>query len=386
MPQRGTDHAPTPPTAAGAVVVIPREPGRDRQRHEWVTLEHMARRIAALLGYRYVGEDVEAARASGRLYAVPEDTLLAEDAQRLGIHGSDDLFGGVVPHDFLTTKTISHPALSAARPVPDGWRHALAGHLDGAVLPGFSVFCADDAREACARLLPGGPVRVKQARGIGGSGQSVVDALDGLDAALAQLPPDELEQHGVTLEQHLEDAVTFSVGQVELGGERITYCGTQRLVENHEGEQVYGGSDLHVVRGGFDALLALPVDEDMRRALRQACQYDEAFTGRIGGFFASRRNYDVVQGRDRSGQLRSGVLEQSWRIGGASPAEIRALEAFAADPSLREVRASSHEVYALVDPPPQTRVHYRDVDPCVGAITKYSRVDVPEEARDGRPA
>ena len=34
----------------------------------------------------------------------------------------------------------------------------------------------------------------------------------------------------------------------------------------------------------------------------------------------------MVQGRDARGELRCGVLEQSWRIGGASGAEVAALE------------------------------------------------------------
>ena len=48
---------------------------------------------------------------------------------------------------------------------------------------------------------------------------------------------------------------------------------------------------------------------------------------------------------DAVGRRRSGVLEQSWRAGGASGAEIAALEAFRADPSLPSVRAITREVY-----------------------------------------
>ena len=40
------------------------------------------------------------------------------------------------------------------------------------------------------------------------------------------------------------------------------------------------------------------------------------------GLFASRCNYDVVTGADGVGKHHSGVLEQSWRAGGASGAEI----------------------------------------------------------------
>ena len=63
------------------------------------------------------------------------------------------------------------------------------------------------------------------------------------------------------------------------------------------------------------------------------------------GLFASRSNYDVAQGVDDEGVWRSGVLEQSWRIGGASGAEIAALQMFRDQPRLRWVQASTHEIH-----------------------------------------
>jgi hypothetical protein len=92
--------------------------------------------------------------------------------------------------------------------------------------------------------------------------------------------------------------------------------------------------------------------------------------------FASRRNYDVIQGLDAAGRRRSGVLEQSWRVGGASGAEVAALEAFRADPALRTVRTSTVEVYGEgVPPPPHAVVYFRGVDDQVGPITKYAMVE-----------
>ena len=44
-----------------------------------------------------------------------------------------------------------------------------------------------------------------------------------------------------------------------------------------------------------------------------------------------------MQGVNASGQWCSGVLEQSWRAGGATGAEIAALEAFQADPARRVI-------------------------------------------------
>jgi hypothetical protein len=91
----------------------------------------------------------------------------------------------------------------------------------------------------------------------------------------------------------------------------------------------------------------------------------------------SRRNYDVAQGLDAAGRRRSGVLEQSWRVGGASGAEIAALEAFRADPALRLVRASTHEVYGegAAPPPPGAAVYYRGTDEQVGPLAKYALVE-----------
>ena len=95
----------------------------------------------------------------------------------------------------------------------------------------------------------------------------------------------------------------------------------------------------------------------------------------------SRRNYDVLHGRDARGRWHCGVLEQSWRIGGASGPEVAALEAFRADPLLRAVRAHSTERYgAHAAPPPGAIVHFHGVDPVAGPLVKYTMVEPHELA------
>jgi hypothetical protein len=67
------------------------------------------------------------------------------------------------------------------------------------------------------------------------------------------------------------------------------------------------------------------------------------------------------------------VLEQSWRAGGASGAEVAALEAFRADPGLRAVRASTFEIYGQCHaPPPGAVVYFCGEDERVGSMTKYA--------------
>jgi hypothetical protein len=129
-----------------------------------------------------------------------------------------------------------------------------------------------------------------------------------------------------------------------------------------------------IARGDFAALRALGPPPEARLAIVQARAYDEAATACFPGLLASRRNYDVAQGTGPAGR-RSGVLEQSWRIGGASGAEIAALEAFQADPALQAVRASTVEVYGACEPPPKATVYFRGTDEDVGMITKYTLVE-----------
>ena len=130
------------------------------------------------------------------------------------------------------------------------------------------------------------------------------------------------------------------------------------------------------VRGDFDALSRVPLLEGVRIAVEQARTYDAA-TSVFSGMFASRRNYDVAQGLDARGQQRSGVLEQSWRIGGATGAEIAALEAFRSDPGLQIVRASTYEIYGKSEtPPPHATVYFRGIDERIGLLTKYTAVEV----------
>jgi hypothetical protein len=343
--------------------------------HEAVTRTGVARRLAALKGFAFAGEHDPAQRYPGPVYLVPACTLVGVEAARaLGIRGEDDLFGAVVPHAFVATKVITHPLVAEDAAAPAGWSSAFPERVRDAVLGGFSVFTAEDARRAGARLLERGPVRLKPVLAMGGRGQEVIETVGELEKALAAMPPDELASHGLVLEEDLTDVTTYSVGQVRVGALLASYWGTQRLTPDHSGAAVYGGSDLVIARGDFDALLALGPPPEARLAIAQARAYDAAAMACFPGLIASRRNYDVAQGTGPAGR-RSGVLEQSWRIGGASGAEIAALEAFHADPGLAAVRASTFEAYGACEPPPHAAVYFRGTDEEVGMITKYALVE-----------
>lgn len=361
----------------GVVVLYSNKALEKNSKHESVTRASIASRLAALKGYEFAGEYNEADCDRRPRYLVPADTLVGIRAAReLGVASEADLFGGVVPYPFVATKTITHPLVSAGAAGPEGWSDHFPRRVKDAVLSGFAAFTVDDARLACARVLERGLARLKPALGIGGKGQKVVSSLGELDSALEALDPAELSLYGISIEENLQEVTTYSIGQVRLDELLLTYCGTQRVTSDHSGASVYGGSDLVVIRGGFETLMALDLTPELRSAVAQARTYDTAASEEFPGFLASRRNYDVAAGRDSGGRRRTGVLEQSWRVGGASPAEVAALEAFRADQTLRAVRASCPEIYdANHEPPPRAHVYFRGEDDDVGSMIKYSVVE-----------
>lgn len=341
--------------------------GLPRFGHRSRSVAALAEGLAPLVGSREGG---------GGPYLVPDRTLGAQEAQGLGVRDADDLFGGVVPHEVVGGKAIVHPLPSPGCAFPRGWSSDFAQEMLPHALPGFSAFTKGDARTALYRLLVHGPVRLKPAWADGGQQQHVVrDAVDA-EAVIALMPEDSLAACGVVLEANLSDVTTFSVGRVHVGAHEIAYVGTQHGTQDNEGNLAYGGSRLLCARGGFSTFSRAVLSPEMSRALAQARAFDAAADRHFAGFFASRRNYDVAIGRDARGTLRSGVLEQSWRIGGASGAEVAALRAFAGDDDLRFVVASCHEIYGRAETPPEEAdVYYDADDPEVGTLTKYARVE-----------
>ena len=347
--------------------------------HQRATVAAIARMLAQLTGCDFGGEHDPSARYGSHLYFVPSDTLLADEARALGIQTQDDLFGGVVPFPFVATKAIVHPLVASDAYRPPGWSDAFPDRVRDAVLPGFTAFTLQDARRAATQLLALGPVRLKPGRGIGGHGQVMIVAAAELESALERIDAADLERLGLAVELDLYDAITYSIGEVRVDGLQATYCGTQCMTTNNAGAAAFGGSDILMVRGGYDVLARLPHEGGLALAIEQARTFDAA-TDAFDGLFASRRNYDAIRGRDRNGRWRAGVLEQSWRLGGVSGPEVAALAAFRADPALRVVRARSVERYGSTTPPEDAIVHYSGVDSCVGALTKYTVVEPHELA------
>ncbi|MBI6942538.1 DUF3182 family protein [Pseudomonas putida] len=341
--------------------------------HEHAVHLKLADGLAHLLGCTRAQPD-QPHTAADNVYYLPTETLI--DPQRyvaMGICSEQDLFGGLVSHPYMATKAISHP-LPANASFPPGWTDAFACQASDALLCGYTVFSKADARRAAQLLLQDGPLRIKPVLACAGRGQEVITQLHELEPLLANMEDQDLALWGLVLEEDLSKVQTFSVGQVRVAGLTCSYYGTQQLTRDHQGVEVYGGSDLVLVRGDYNALLQLPLEDPLRLAINQAMLYEHAAEQHFPGFIASRRNYDIARGNNAHGHLRSGVLEQSWRLGGASSAELLALQAFADDPALQRVRASTHEVFGALDLPADATLFYQGNDSELGQFSKFARI------------
>ncbi|HLT44018.1 MAG TPA: DUF3182 family protein [Luteimonas sp.] len=325
-----------PPAPHVPVTVTPLiDHDRSNATHEVASLHAASRLVAGLLGCSNAIGGADPASS----YWLPARTLLQDEARLLGIEDESQLWGGVVPHAFVGTKLVSHPLWPGGSGAPAGWRDVPG--IEACTLPGWSVFNREDARAACRALLTDGPVRFKNPWARGGNDQVVFDdaraAQDWLDAAIGL-------EHGLVVERDLSGTVTYGVGSARIGEHAIAYFGTQSTVRDHRGHEVYGGSRLTVLRGDLAQLCTALPDPGAREAVCTAMHYDRAVRG-CYRVLASRCNYDVIVGEDRDRRRHCGVLEQSWRFGGASMAELLAMERFAREPDLHWLVAETVESY-----------------------------------------
>jgi hypothetical protein len=355
----------------GLVVIYFSKLGGRLKTHQEVMLATDAEAIAGLKGYEFGGM-YEATRSySGPLFFVPDDTLLEDEAGSLGIRGARDLYGGIVRFPFVKTKAITHPLIRAQAARPDGWSDTFAERVRDIVLHGYTAFSARDVHLAAKEMLASGPIRLKLPLGSEGKGQEIITTIDQLDPALDQLSADDIGLYGLVLEEDLREVCTRSVGRIVIDDLVMSYHGTQRLTIDNQGRSVYGGSDLICVRGDWDALDRLALSEAERDAVTRARRYDAAMD-EYPGFVASRRNYDVAEGIGRNGQRRCGVLEASWRVGGASGAEVAALAALR-DPSVQVVEVAHVEEYGKNKfVPDGAIVHFQGDDARVGPVLRYT--------------
>lgn len=306
--------------------------------HNIASIEMLAGRLSALTGASLLPTRQDFDESSDA-FLVPTFAMVRADGHpEMSV---ETFFGGIVDHGFMATKLVTHPHLHDNDKLPEGWAEGFAARLKDCVLEGYSVFSHDHAKEAAELLIKKHKIRFKNPYSSGGNDQTVVHSRQALETFLETVSAAEMAK-GLVVEEDVENSTTYSVGQVRLLDQTGSYLGRQYTVDGPDGFPVYAGSRLWVVRGGWDALLLNLQSPISRSIVAKARQYDEAATQHLG-LIASRKNYDVLVGPITETGFRCGVLEQSWRIGGASPAEVLAMEKFAQNRNISAVQAVIRE-------------------------------------------
>ena len=126
----------------------------------------------------------------------------------------------------------------------------------------------------------------------------------------------------------------MSIGQIYLDGKYFSYFGDQQSTLL-DGEPTYGGTTLTMFRGSLANLSDRLGEGPVKTAVKQARTVHGAYSHYDPTI--SRLNFDVVQGKDARGDFYSGVVDQSLRVGGASPAEVIAIRELETDATIDNV-------------------------------------------------
>lgn len=338
------------------------------RRHDIESLSSMARYLAKTCASQHVATCTDF--HTHNLYFMPGFALSRQHVTR--DLTESEFLGGLVDYEFMTTKLITHPAWHAESQLPDGWVEPMAVDLRAAVLPGFSTFSQSAALAAGSALLADGPIRIKQPYARAGRGQTVILDTAALRSFLDRHPEPQLAE-GLVIETNIEASRTYSIGQIRVADMAISYIGRQFDGPDLLGDKVYKGSRLFVVRGGWDNLLRQC--SGGRPLIDAALTYDRAAAKHLN-MIASRKNYDVLVSTGSDYPPRLGVLEQSWRIGGATPAEILAMRILRDNGRASAARTVVHEKYG--DPPyfhANDLVVYSGLNEKGQPLHKYARVE-----------
>lgn len=303
----------------------------------------VAERVAKLLG----GQVCDITEKTGDKYLIPIDAVHEPDARKHGATGTDDVYGGIVKELEHADKAILHSLVSPYALRPAWYSRTFAKKVSKVVLPGFTVFSYEDAVAAFEAMQANGlAARFKDPTGTAERGQYVVQSREELDDIASNFGEAFIET-GAVLETDLRNASTLTAGIVLMAGQRYSWLGNP-YDTYHKGLKRFGGNELTVVRGGFDVLAKRCDDPRQKQAIQQISQVHEAYAS-IGASI-SRATFDVVQGVGSNGLFLSGVTDPSLRPSASSPAEIRAIEAFAEHPNASTITSRVDYDYAKNGP------------------------------------
>ncbi|MEJ2864364.1 DUF3182 family protein [Actinomycetospora flava] len=328
----------------------------------------------------------EIAPAGYRVVITHEAVALEDLGARLTDDGPVDgsgtplwIYGSSLPRDLVqrTTKVQVHEPFDPDE-TPAWFDHRFPRYVSETTVPGRSCFSSTSLAGAAAALLEEYPgVRFKDPNGASGVGQWSLRSTDEIESVLASVAADArasrdlelndyLAHFGFVVEAEVEDVEAWSVTVTRTPDGCYSSFGSLRELSVETTDQGviqnYGGTSIVMVRGDPCELVVLPsggvvardpVAEDVRLAptpgiINAAQRYIEGIRlWEADGAFETRANVDVITGtvarRDGSREEITAALEESGRVGGASPAELLAIRELRKDPDLAyAVRSSRH--------------------------------------------
>lgn len=326
--------------------------------------------------------------------------------QLRGLSAPPWVYGSVLPDDLWERSTKAQVHLP-----PDGestpwWYDSrFAQKLQSNTVPGHTCFSVDGLRRATKELFHDfTTLRVKAVHGASGEDQTVVASAQEMDRYIderAHGPSgtvyelnQSLSRTGIVVEANLADVTAWSVTETRLPGATYTSIGRQTETEvclpDGSSIQEYGGTTAATFRGPVhkvsnidgvkvrkthpgDAPQTIALDQ---RVLTAAQRHIHAMDGwSKDGVFRTRANVDVLVGtikpKNRSPRTVVRSVEDSGRIGGASPEEALSIRRLKADPTLPFAVHSSRHLFdeekgniwaEFCNQTPYGHVYWRGVD------------------------
>lgn len=275
----------------------------------------------------------------------PLDVLARPELVNQG--GYDKDFYGVRVQDLAdVNKTVLHRSYSEMERPHVTWYNALAecAEVMGLVLPGVSLYPKErEAASAAEEMLSCSPfrsLRVKDAGGSDMAGQFSFNAVDQLIDHLHKTYsrcPWYIPEAGLVIEPDLQNPVTYSVGQIELGRNFFSFLARQKEIHyidaNGNTSNKFGGVDLQVFRGQMAKVSkSNMLNPHQSQLMNMGAQFLAAQKDFLG-IEATRISYDILEGkancRDSEGQAGKiflrGITDITARVGGTDPGALLAI-------------------------------------------------------------
>lgn len=296
-----------------------------------VNIAAVAERIAGVLD----GSVVSLNEAGENPYFMPFAAVHESLAHEKGITGDGDVYGGIVKALEHADKAILHELPTTGASHPLWYSRTFAKGVGEVVLPGFTSFSVEDTMQAFASMQDMGlTARFKDPSSTGGMGQFLVRSRNELEKAITPYK-DKIPEVGAVLEANLQNHETVTIGYVDMNGQSYSWYGRPYDVQHNDMTR-FGGNELTVAQGDIRNLMQYATNPSDRLAISQAGRVFDAYS--LLGSTIIRATLDAVQGIGSNGEFLSGITDPSLRPSASSAAEIRAVEAFIANPSAEVVK------------------------------------------------